>query len=58
MQVQNTRQNIYKDIAIDLIKNDLLDLKSYDPETAEGVTINILEKNLEKYIIIQGQEIK
>jgi hypothetical protein len=58
MHEPNTRKGIYKNIATDLLKNDLLDLRQYDPETAEDVTINILEKNLGRYIIIQGTEIK
>lgn len=53
-----TRQDIYKDIAADLLKNDLMDLSNYDTETIEGVTVTILNKHLGKYIIIQGQEIQ
>lgn len=55
---QETRQDIYKDIATDLLKNDLLDLSVYDPESAEGGTIEILNKHLGEYIIIQGKEIQ
>lgn len=55
---QETRQDIYKDIATDLLKNDLLDLSVYDPESAEGGTIAILNKHLGEYIIIQGKEIQ
>lgn len=55
---QETRQDIYKDIATDLLKNDLMDLKTYDTETLEGVTMEILNKHLGEYIIIQGHEIQ
>jgi hypothetical protein len=55
---QETRQEIYKDIAADLLKNDLIDLGAYDPESAEGVTMEILNKHLGEYIIIEGHEIQ
>lgn len=57
MEAQETREELFNGIVEDLIQNDLLDLNTYDTESAQGVTTEIIKKHLGEYIIIKGKEI-
>lgn len=49
-----TKADLYDNIIKDFVVNDLLDLETYDSETAQEIATEIIEKHLGQYIILQG----